>query len=57
MVPSSKLLVLTLSGLDSSIIKTNEHIHLLRNWITNGQVIFKLLYRGTRDGFLAADFH
>jgi hypothetical protein len=43
--------------LDSKIVKSAEQSMLLKKWISNGMVRFKLLYRGTRDGFTAAAFH
>jgi len=43
--------------IDSKIVKNSEHASLLKKWISNGMVRFKLLYRGSRDGFTAASFH
>jgi len=38
-------------SLDSKIVKQSELSMLLKKWITNGTCKFKLLYRGSKDGF------
>jgi len=43
--------------IDSKILKSFEQATLLKKWISNGSVKFKLLYRGTRDGFTSTSFH
>jgi len=43
-------------SIDSKLIK-GEQAGMLRKWISNGTVRFKLIYRGTRDGFSASAFH
>jgi len=43
-------------NIDSKLIK-GEQASLLKKWISNGTVRFKLIYRGTRDGFSASTFH
>ena len=42
--------------MDSKIIK-GDQVRLLKKWISNGLVKFKLLFRGSRDGFAASAFH
>ena len=43
---------------DSRILKSYEDVLILKNWINpNRPVVFKLIYRGTRDGFSASKFH
>jgi len=44
------------NSIDSKII-TSEQFKMLKKWITNGSVKFKLVYRGSRDGFTASAFH
>mmetsp|Transcript_43337 Transcript_43337/g.77884 ORF Transcript_43337/g.77884 Transcript_43337/m.77884 type:complete len:825 (+) Transcript_43337:202-2676(+) len=48
-----------LNGIDSNIVKTYAHIALLHDWLgedgSDGD--FDLLYRSTRDGQSALDFH
>lgn len=43
--------------IDSKILKGGQQSLMLKNWITNGTVKFKLLWRGTRDGFTSSAFH
>jgi len=43
-------------SLDSKIVKSYDDVSRIRKWITNGSARFKLLYRGTRDGFTTANF-
>jgi len=43
-------------SIDSKIIK-GEQARMLKKWITNGSAKFKLVYRGSRDGFTASAFH
>jgi len=43
-------------SIDSKRIK-GEQASMLKKWISNGTVRFKLIYRGTRDGFSASTFH
>ena len=50
-------------GIDSLIIEKNEELELISNRLKkikefkNKNIAFKLIYRGTRDGCLAKDFH
>jgi len=47
----------TTGGFDSKLIKSTD-FETLYKWINNGKkVTLDLLYRGTKDGFDAADFH
>ena len=45
----------------NSTLMTNERMNILKNWIpkpnNNNNITFKLLYRGSRDGFSAGSFH
>jgi len=41
--------------IDSKIIK-GDQCSMLKKWITDGTARFKLLYRGTRDGFTPQAF-
>lgn len=43
--------------IDSKILKSGDQTRLLKKWIATGSVKFKLLFRGTRDGFTAQAFH
>jgi len=43
--------------IDSKILKTTDQSLMLKKWISNGSVRFKLLWRGTRDGFTSTAFH
>jgi len=43
--------------IDSKILKSADQALLLKKWISNGTVRFKLLWRGTRDGFTSTAFH
>jgi len=43
-------------SIDSKLIK-GEQASMLKKWISNGTVRFKLIFRGTRDGFSASTFH
>lgn len=52
--------LLSLSGagkIGSVIITKPDEIKLLRGWIAQGLMKFKLLYRGSQDGFKGQDFH
>ena len=48
--------MLNSSLIDSKIIK-GDQAKLIKKWISNGIVKFKLLFRGSRDGFAASVFH
>jgi hypothetical protein len=39
--------------MDSKIVTQYSDVGMIKKWISDGQVKFKLLYRGTRDGFSA----
>mgnify|MGYP000856086397 FL=1 len=45
--------------MDSKIVKKSSDIGMIRNWLSSDpfSITFKLLLRGTRDGFLASTFH
>ncbi len=43
--------------IDSLIAKKPEEAKLIKSWITNGPVKFKLLYRASVDGFKGENFH
>jgi len=43
--------------IDSKILKTAEQALLIKKWISNGTVRFKLLWRASRDGFTSTAFH
>jgi len=43
--------------IDSKIIKTGQQMRLLKKWISAGSVKFKLIYRGSRDGYTSQTFH
>jgi len=43
--------------IDSKIVKSSEHSRLLKKWISNGSVKFKLIFRASRDGFTPQAFH
>jgi len=43
-------------SIDSKIIKS-EQARMLKKWVTDGSAKFKLVYRGSRDGFTASAFH
>jgi hypothetical protein len=52
-------LVATTGILDSTLVSQSSDITMIKNWIIaegSGSVRFKLLYRGTRDGFKPDDF-
>jgi hypothetical protein len=52
--------IITLSGaggIGSSIITKGPDVKLLKSWITNSHIKFKLIYKATKDGFTAAAFH
>jgi len=52
------LLSLSETGRIGSVIVTKiEDVKLLRSWIGSGIVKFKLLYRGSKDGFTGDAFH
>jgi hypothetical protein len=42
--------------MDSKIISNYSDVNMIRKWISDGTVKFKLLYRGTRDGFSSDAF-
>jgi hypothetical protein len=42
--------------MDSKIISNYSDVNMIRKWISDGNVKFKLLYRGTRDGFTSDGF-
>jgi hypothetical protein len=42
--------------MDSKIINQSHDVSMIKKWICDGQVKFKLLYRGTRDGFTSDAF-
>jgi len=44
-------------SIDSKIVKKHSDASLLKKWISNGTVKFKLIYRGSRDGFTSDVFH
>lgn len=47
-----------IATIDSKILKKMSEISLLRKWVSEkAKPTFKLLYRGTRDGFTANAFH
>ena len=47
-----------IATMDSKILKKSSDIALLRKWVSEkAKPNFKLLYRGTRDGFDANSFH
>jgi len=43
--------------LDSKILKGTDQGLMLKKWISNGSVRFKLIWRGSRDGFTSQAFH
>jgi len=43
--------------IDSKILKSMDQASMLKKWISNGSVKFKLLYRGSRDGYTSTAFH
>jgi len=43
-------------SIDSKIIKSFTDVTKIKTWISKGPVQFKLLYRGTRDGFKSVEF-
>jgi len=43
--------------IESKIIKTGEQARMLKKWISSGNVKFKLIYRGSRDGYTPQAFH
>ena len=46
------------SNMDSKILTNASEFQMVKNWVVSkGSIKFKLLVRGTRDGFEAATFH
>jgi len=42
--------------IDSKILKSADQALLMKKWVSDGSVRFKLLWRGTRDGFTSKAF-
>jgi len=43
--------------IDSKILKGADQALMLKKWVSTGSVKFKLLWRGSRDGFTSQVFH
>jgi len=43
--------------IDSKIITTQEELNTIKSWLPGDKKLGRLLYRGTKDGFLTTDFH
>jgi len=41
----------------SLIVKSNDELDLMKEWLNKSYIVSELLYRGTKDGFSASVFH